>query len=317
VATSTIQVAWLSRLASKGIIAPGQSIVEFSPQDVLAPREVVRRYALRHNDAATVDRLLDEIYDGEKPRADGIPAFYCLFGLQRYRCLDLLDARADWLADFNSPVKLGEQFDVVTNFGTAEHVFSVGSLFRSIHDALKPGGVALHVLPTFGDINHGFYNIHPTVYFDLAAANDYVIEDLCYVDRWDVRNKILEADPTLEPDFDNLPIAIAQMKDRAILQRLVTERFIANYNDPDTQRYGRSYPSVLYDYCVAALRKQHSRKFRVPMQDYYAHGDANLTLTWNTAAAQSFNESSRGRHRGKLLARSVYRRLRRLLRKGR
>jgi hypothetical protein len=69
---------------------------------------------------------------------------------------------------------------LATNFGTAERVFNIGELFHSIHDALRPGGVAMHVLPAFGDIDHGFYNIHPAVYFDLAAADDYTIEDKFY-----------------------------------------------------------------------------------------------------------------------------------------
>lgn len=267
--TNTLHVAWLSRLAGKGIISKGQSIVEFSPQDIMAPRAAVRHYALRHNPAEIVDRMLEEIFDGDKPRPDGIPAFYRLFGIEHYRSTDLLDPRADWKRDFNGYVTLPEQFDLATNSGTAEHVFSIGELFHSIHDALRPGGVALHELPAFGDIDHGFYNVHPTAYFDLAAANDYTIEDIYYGDRWDIRNKMLEADLAADFDFDALPIRVEHMKNRAVLQRMVTERFIANYNDPDTRRFGESYPGVLYDYCAVALRKNTSRPFRFPVQAYY------------------------------------------------
>jgi SAM-dependent methyltransferase len=269
VATNTLQIAWLSRLAKKRIISPGQSIVEFSPQDILAPRAAVRQYGLRHNSSEAVDGLLEKIFEGEKPRPDGIPAFYRLFGLEHYRCTDLLDPRVDWTCDFNGPVTLPEQFDVATNFGTAEHVFNIGKLFHSMHDALRPGGVALHVLPAFGDIDHGFYNIHPTVYLDLAAANDYTIEDIFYGDRWDIRNKMLEADLAADFDFDALPIRLEHMKNRALLQRMVTERFVANYNDPDTRRFGESYPGVLYDYCAVALRKNKASAFRSPIQAYY------------------------------------------------
>jgi hypothetical protein len=59
------------------------------------------------------------------------------------------------------------------------------------------------------------------------------------------------------------------MKNRPVLQRMVTEQFVANYRDPDTQRYGASYPGILYDYCVAALRKNHARAFRLPTQGCY------------------------------------------------
>lgn len=269
-AINTLQVAWLSRLASKGVLSPGKSIVEFSPQDVLSPRRAVRQYGLRHNPPDAVDRILDRIYDGESPREDGIPSFYGLFGIEHYRSLDLLDSRVDWICDFNRHVKLRQQFDVATNFGTAEHVFNIGELFRSIHDAIRPGRIALHVLPTFGDIDHGFYNIHPTIYFDLAAANNYTIRDICYVDRWDIRNKILEADLAADFDFDALPIRPEHMKNRNALQRMVTERFVANFNDPDTRRYGASFPGVLYDYCIVALQKNEACAFRLPIQNYYA-----------------------------------------------
>jgi SAM-dependent methyltransferase len=248
---------------------------------------------LRHNPPDAVERSLKEIFNDETPRSDGIPAFYRLFGVERYRSLDLLDVRANWIRDFNEYVKLNEQFDLATNFGTAEHVFGIGNLFHSIHDALRPGGVALHVLPAFGDIDHGFYNIHPTLYFDLSAANGYTIEEICYVDRWDIRNKMLENDLAVGIDFDALPIRTEQMKNRAMLQRLATEQFVANYNDSETQRYGASFPGVLYDYCIVALRKNGSRAFRLPVQGYYRGAAIPVTESL---------DGSKAAHRGSSLA---------------
>ena len=272
---NTLTVAWLSRLASRAILKQGQSIIEFSPQDlVMVSRNAVAHFALRHNSAALTDSLLDRVFDGANPRPDGTAAFYRLFGIERYRSADLLDGRADWKRDFNEPFRLREQFDVATNFGTAEHVFNIGNMFRSVHDVLRPGGVALHILPTFGDIDHGFFNIHPTTYLDLAAANDYVIEDLCYVDRWDIRDKVLAADVKSDFDFEALPIRFDHLKDRPTLQRMVTELFIENYRREDTQRIGQQYPGVFYDYCCVALRKTGSAAFRIPMQGYYGGGAA-------------------------------------------
>ena len=185
-----------------------------------------------------------------------------------------LTAERTGSATSTSPFRLKEQFDVATNFGTAEHVFNIGNMFRSVHDVLRPGGVALHILPTFGDIDHGFFNIHPTTYLDLAAANDYVIEDFCYVDRWDIRDKVFAADFKSDFDFDALPIRLDQLKDRPKLQRMVTELFIENYRREDTQRIGQQYPGVFYDYCCVAIRKTGSAAFRIPMQGYYGGGAA-------------------------------------------
>lgn len=179
--------------------------------------------------------------------------------------------------DCNEPFKLPERFDVVTNFGTAEHVFNIAAVFRSIHDALKPGGVALHVLPTFGDINHGFYNIHPTVYLDLAAANNYEIDDICYVDRWDIRNRTLEENVAGDFNFDALPITMQDLTDRPRLQRKVVELYNVNYHDAKTGQYGPEFPGYVYDYCIVALRKKNDKPFRYPVQGYYGGGVAPIS----------------------------------------
>lgn len=271
-AINALQVAWISRLADKKIIRQGDSILEFGPQDLICQREAVKKYGLRHRDAATVRKALDEAYDGERPRPVIPSAFYGLFGIERYRSLDLTDKRANWLRDCNMPFRLPERFDVITNFGTAEHVFNIAALFQSVHDALKPGGVALHVLPAFGDIDHGFYNIHPTTYLDLAAANEYEVEDLCYVDRWDIRNRILEENLVVDFDFESVPIKIEHLRDRAKLQRMVVDLYVANYSHPKTRQYGPNFPGYVYDYCIAALRKKKAKSFRLPIQGYYAGG---------------------------------------------
>src|SRR6266851_4597685 len=97
---NTLTVAWLSRLASRAILQKGQSVIEFSPQDlVMVSRNAVEHFALRHNPVALTDSLLEQVFDGEKPRRDGTAAFYRLFGIERYRSADLLDGRADWKRD--------------------------------------------------------------------------------------------------------------------------------------------------------------------------------------------------------------------------
>jgi SAM-dependent methyltransferase len=277
-AINVLQVAWLSRLAKKNVIRPGDSMVEFGPQDVLARRSDLEFYARRHCPPTELQKTLNEIYDGEKPRPITPVAFYGMFGVKRYRSLDLTDPRSDWIKDCNESFTLPERFDIATNFGTAEHVFNIAAMFKSMHDVLRPGGVALHVLPTFGDVDHGFFNIHPTAYLDLAAANNYAIDDLCYVDAWDIRNKILESDVSTDFDFDQLPIQMEHLRHRATLQRKVVEQFIENYNRPETQKFGRPhFDSIIYDYCIVALRKNGDEPFRIPVQGLYGGGIAPVS----------------------------------------
>jgi hypothetical protein len=69
---------------------------------------------------------------------------------------------------------------VVLNFGTTEHVINQLNSFKIIHEALKPGGVAFHNLPSIGYVDHGYYAYHDVFFKDLILANDYEVLDQWY-----------------------------------------------------------------------------------------------------------------------------------------
>lgn len=78
--------------------------------------------------------------------------------------------------DINNQLDLGgEQFDIVINHGTAEHVFNIAQVFKTMHDHTVDGGLMVHESPCTGWIDHGFYCLQPTLFYDLAAANCYEI----------------------------------------------------------------------------------------------------------------------------------------------
>jgi len=64
-------------------------------------------------------------------------------------------------------------FDTVINHGTAEHIFNIANVFRLMHDACKPGGLMIHESPFTGWVDHGFYCLQPTLFYDVAHANGY------------------------------------------------------------------------------------------------------------------------------------------------
>ncbi len=75
--------------------------------------------------------------------------------------------------DLNSRIELNKQYDIVINFGTAEHIFNVYQFFENIHRWTKVGGYMIHSLPFSGWYDHGFYNFNPTFIWDLARSNTY------------------------------------------------------------------------------------------------------------------------------------------------
>ena len=80
--------------------------------------------------------------------------------------------------DLNSrelPAPLRGQFDAVYNGGTLEHIFDIRSALRNIGEMLKEGGVVIHAGPVNGWVEHGFYQINPTLLVDYYFANRFDI----------------------------------------------------------------------------------------------------------------------------------------------
>jgi hypothetical protein len=219
----------------------------------------IRRHVPRHDVAALMDKLFDSqgVF-----RREEIGTLYSVFGYTKYRSIDLADTRADWRCDLNYPVDIPERFDAIANFGTAEHVFNISEVFRSIHVLLKEGGVQLHVMPVFGDVNHGFYNVHPTVYLDLAQANGYIVEDIRYLDQINRRTDEHVRGFRDDVDFDALPIGRAQLESHMTIGADIDRNLLA----VQKQTPG----AVARDYAFVAMRKVRDQPFRIPIQRLYA-----------------------------------------------
>lgn len=84
--------------------------------------------------------------------------------------------------NLNYPIALNRRFDVVINHGTAEHIFNIAQVFATIHDYTLPGGMMIHESPLRGWIDHGFYNLQPTLFFDVAEQNQYRIIQMIVAD---------------------------------------------------------------------------------------------------------------------------------------
>lgn len=93
-----------------------------------------------------------------------------------YVALDIFDADRTIVFDLNSHSpgpKLIGKFDLVTNFGTTEHVFNQIEAFRTMHLLLKTDGLSFHDLPFCGFINHGLFRYDPLFFSSLIKSNDY------------------------------------------------------------------------------------------------------------------------------------------------
>jgi hypothetical protein len=103
-------------------------------------------------------------------------AFYAAtFAPSRLVAVDWNGTPSALRQDLNETLDLDETFDVVINHGTAEHIFNIAQVFRTIHYRCEVGGLMVHDAPFTGWIDHGFYCLHPTLFYDLAMANCYEV----------------------------------------------------------------------------------------------------------------------------------------------
>ncbi len=136
-------------------------------------------------------------------------------------------------AQLNDPVYLLKKYSTVINHGTLEHIFNPAQVLKTMHDHCAVGGLLIHESPFAGWIDHGFWTIQPTLYFDLAAANQYQMVFMAV-------NQI------------ELGLSV-EVKSREQLLQLA-----AHGNVPNN--------SMLY----VAMRKAVDAEFKIPMQGYYA-----------------------------------------------
>lgn len=106
-----------------------------------------------------------------------VKEYYEAIGFKRYLAIDVnenLDAVAmDLNLDIRKEYNFTEQFDLVTNNGTGEHIFNQYMVFKNTHNLCKVGGYMIHQLPSYRWMDHGFFNFNPNLFAALALQNEY------------------------------------------------------------------------------------------------------------------------------------------------
>lgn len=174
--------------------------------------------------------------------------FYAhLFAPSRIVSIDANGTPAALRQDLNASLDLaGELFDISINHGTAEHVFNIAQVFRSMHVHTAKGGLMIHESPFTGWIDHGFYCLQPTLFYDLAAANAYEVVKISI--------EHIEGGTIIE------------LEDRDHVARLAAAGKLPN----------NSMLFVVY-------RKLFDSPFKIPMQGYYARSLSESGMkAWGT-----------------------------------
>jgi hypothetical protein len=77
--------------------------------------------------------------------------------------------QASVVHDMNTPMEPKEQYSVVLDFGTLEHVLNVPVAFDNVTKLCAKGGRIMHMLPSNNCSGHGFYQFSPEFFFQIYS----------------------------------------------------------------------------------------------------------------------------------------------------
>jgi methyltransferase family protein len=172
----------LSRIVAfveSGTLPIGGAVVELGAQQLrCAPGDVLR--FLEFFAARADDLSISRIESGEIQEfcSGGYLGNLLKRARFKYASLDIFHAVETTLFDLNLhfvPEAMRCHFDLVTNYGTTEHIINQMLAMRTMHDLAKAGGIIHHELPLSGCHLHGYFNYNPGLFDDLGAANSYEV----------------------------------------------------------------------------------------------------------------------------------------------
>jgi hypothetical protein len=127
--------------------------------------------------------------------------FFQIWGIKNVQVMDIDEYEgADHLFDLNQPEcpsGLHSKFDLIVDGGSLEHCFNLPNALNSIGAMLRENGVAFHTNPANLMIDHGFFQVSPTLYSDYYEAAGF---DLLYGGLSHTSTKIFALNTPLSPN---------------------------------------------------------------------------------------------------------------------
>ena len=97
------------------------------------------------------------------------------FQAKSFKIIDITDdEKADFIHNLNFEITqkhLLNQFDLVIDPGTSEHIFNQSENLSNIFKLLKNDGMYFFYLPSNGWLEHGFRQYSPTYFYDMCSGN--------------------------------------------------------------------------------------------------------------------------------------------------
>lgn len=79
------------------------------------------------------------------------------------------------------PETLHNNYDLIFDSGSSEHIFNIPKVFENYCKMLKTGGRIIIFSPSSNHVDHGFYMFSPTLFYDYYTANKWDIVDSLFI----------------------------------------------------------------------------------------------------------------------------------------
>lgn len=275
-------------------LSPNPSVVELGNQRFTVTDDTLKDIiaSVRYRSQTDLPALEKILKTPKKEREPLTESFYHALGFKKFVAIDVNHKFGSIAMDLNFDIRTHynyrEVFDLVTNNGTGEHILNQQAIFKNCHDLCAVNGLMVHIMPFVNWVNHGFFNFHPVLYADLAAANQYDMIKLSLANRWgsqvsvDILNSDNHSIRKMNPYLKRIP-GYSYYHSRTLLKRLgrlPLEEFLTDIklpvrghllaaavdqlteSDPST----KTHSNIMI---VAVLRKTKAQEFVVPMQGKY------------------------------------------------
>ena len=143
------------------------------------------------------------------------------------------------------PAKAVGKYQLVTNYGTTEHVANQLNAFKVIHDLTSVGGLMVHELPAQGHVNHGLVSYNFNFFWTLSRSNGYevVLADYrqspqSYHLPDNITEFIREINPHHHPNLSDFNISDGSLK--LVLQKTYDIPFVPPIDVPTGAQIGLS-----------------------------------------------------------------------------
>ncbi len=124
--------------------------------------------------------------------------FFKVLGAKTVKVLDASNYEgASIIHDLNIPLnKKHEQFDVVFDGGSLEHIFNIPVVLSNYMSFVKIGGRFIAHIPINNHVGHGFYQFSPEFFFRVfSPQNGFVVEKAIAIEYGPVKRLFEAKDP--------------------------------------------------------------------------------------------------------------------------